>query len=454
MSDGHLAWLFLLQILFVFINAVFACAEIAVVTTKNARLSKLAGDGDRRAARLLILTREPSSFFATIQVGITLVSLLSSAVAAENFSGKLTQWLCGLGTSLPVSALNTLSVALITVALTFFTVVFGELIPKRIAMKNPEKTALHMSGFIYVFSKIFAPAVWLFTAVTNGLLRIFSVKSCSTEYESPEEEIKLVLDEGKQKGTIKPDEQDMIQNIFEFDDICAGDIMTHRTETDILKLEEPQEKWNIQINKSGHSVYPVCSEKMDNIVGVLYAKDYFRAAEKTRENVLKTAVRPAYFVPKTVRADVLFRNMKQTRNHFAVVIDEYGGMSGIITMNDLLEQLVGNLDDISQPEELPLIERISADTWRIGGGAQLDDVSEELGIQFSDDESNTFGGFVFGLLGTIPKDGSMPEIERHGLKIRVSEIREHRLVNAVVSVKNTASNPHVPLRGQITCGAA
>lgn len=435
MADDPLLWLLLLQLVFIGLNAIFACAEIAVITMNDNKLAKLTAAGDKRALRLTKLTEQPAGFLATIQVGITLVNLLSSAVATENFSDRLVQWFSSIGLNIPASIISILSVAIITILLTYFTVLLGELIPKRIAMKKAEQIALGMSGLIYVVSKIFTPAIWLFTVSTNGLLRLFGIDPNSKEDENAEEEIRMILDAGKQNGTIQPDEQSMIQNIFEFDDISAGEIMTHRTEVSLLWLDESDREWEQTINESRHSIYPICSESPDHIVGVLYIKDYLRLQEKTRENTMQLAVKAAYFVPESVRADVLFRNMKNSRNHFAVVVDEYGGMSGIITMNDLLEQLVGDLDDdVSMPAELPLIERIDTITWRIQGTAPLDDVSRQLGVLLPDDYYDTFGGLVFGLLGTVPSDGSTPELETYGLKITVTTIKNRRLESAVVSL--------------------
>ncbi|HHY90088.1 MAG TPA: HlyC/CorC family transporter [Clostridiales bacterium] len=434
-----LLWLLLLQFVFIFLNAIFACAEIAVIKMNDKKLAKLAAEGDKRALRLEKLIEQPAGFLATIQVGITLVNLLSSAVATENFSDRLESWLVDGGINLPVSIINILSVAIITVFLTYFTVLLGELIPKRLAMKKAEQIALGMSWLIYAVSRIFTPAVWLFTVSTNGILRLLRVDPNSENEEDVEEEILMILDVGKQKGTIQPEERNMIQNIFEFDDTSAGEIMTHRTEVVLLWLDETDEQWEQIIYESKHSVYPVCSDSPDNIVGVLHAKDYFRLKNKTRDEVMKKAVQPAYFVPESVRADVLFRNMKKTRNHFAVVVDEYGGMSGIITMNDLLEELVGDLeDDITMPEETPLIERIDLNTWRIQGTAPLDEVAKQLGIPLPDKEYDTFAGLVFGLLGNVPSDGSTPELEEYGLTIKVTKIKDRRLESAIVCLSDNA----------------
>ncbi len=438
MNDSSLLWLFLLQLIFIFFNAIFACAEIAVITMNDNKLAKLSAAGDKRALRLTKLTEQPAGFLATIQVGITLVNLLSSAVATENFSYRLVAWFAGFNINIPASIISILSVAIITILLTYFTVLLGELIPKRLAMKKAEQIALGMSGLIYTVSRIFTPAVWLFTVSTNGLLRLLGVDPNSEDEGNAEEEIRMILDAGKQQGTIQADEQDMIQNIFEFDDTYADEIMTHRTEVSLLWLDESDEQWEQTINESRHSIYPVCSDSPDNIIGVLYAKDYFRLKNKSRDKVMKNAVQPAHFITETVRADVLFRNMKKSRNHFAVVVDEYGGMSGIITMNDLLEELVGDLeDDISMPPETPLIERIDSQTWRIQGTAPLYEVSKQLGVLLPDEEYDTFGGMVFGLLGSIPSEGSTPELEEYGLTIKVTKIKERRLESAVVYTSDT-----------------
>ena len=435
MSGNDLTRQIILQLALILLNAVFACAEIAVISMNDNKLAKLTSQGDKRAKRLTKLTSQPARFLATIQVGITLAGFLASAFAADNFSGRLADRLIKLGVNISPEALRTISVIIITVILSYFTLVLGELVPKRVAMRKAEKLALAMSGFIYFISKAFAPVVWLLTVSTNGLLRLFGVDPTENDEEDTEEEIRMMVDVGTERGTIDQDEKDMIQNIFEFDDTSAADIMTHRTEVTVLWLDEDDEQWEKTINESRFSVYPICFESPDDIVGVLYAKEYFRLKDKSRDNVMDQAVRDAYFVPETIRTDVLFRNMKKTRNHFAVVIDEYGGMSGIVTMNDLLEQLVGELeDDISVPEEEPLIEAIDSNTWRIRGIAPLELVSEKLGIELPEDDYITFGGLVFGILGTIPSDGSTPVIEEFGLVIKVTEIKNHRLESAVVYV--------------------
>lgn len=422
----------LLQLLLILMNAVFACAEIAVVTMNDTKLAKLTADGDKRAIRLSKLVAEPGTFLATIQIGITLVNLLGSAFAAQNFSNRLTNVLAGTGIGISADTLNTISVVLITFILTYFTVVLGELFPKRIAMHHAEKFALGMSKMIYVISKAFAPMVWLLTVSANGLLRLVGIDPNEHPEEVTEEEIRMMVDVGSEKGTIHPDEKNMIENIFDFNDKTAEEVMTHRTEVSLLWLDESDEQWEKTIRDARHSVYPICYESSDNIAGVLYTKDYYRLENRTRAEVMEKAARPAYFVPESVKADLLFRNMQKSRNHFAIVLDDYGGMSGIITMNDLLELLVGDLeDDILIPADEPEIIRIDSKTWKIKGTAPIEDVAEQLDSELPE-EYETFGGLVFGLLGTVPDDGSKPELEEFGLAIKVTEVRSHRLENAIV----------------------
>ena len=437
-----IVWQLILQLVLIFINAVFASAEIAVISMNDNKLDKLAATGDKKAVRLSKLTAQPARFLATIQVGITFAGFLGSAFAADNFSGKLTSWLLSVGVGIPEATLDTISLVLITIILAYFTLVLGELVPKRIAMRRADQMAMSVSGFVYTISKIFAPVVWLLTVSTNGLLRLFGIDPNAEDDEVTEEEIRMLVDAGSEKGAIDPEEKDMIQNIFEFDDTYAADIMTHRTEVSLLWMDETDEQWAKTINESRHSIYPICSDSADDIVGLLYVKDYFRLQDKSRDSVMKNAVRDVYCVPETIRNDILFRNMKKTRKHFAVVVDEYGGMSGIVTMNDLLEQLVGELeDDILEPKEKPLIERIDSKTWRISGIAPLDMVSKQLGISLPEAEYVTFGGLVFGILGSVPKDGSTPELEGLGLVVKVTEIKNHRLMSAVVCLSEDTPKP-------------
>lgn len=430
----------LLQVVLIFLNAVFASAEIAVISVSDAKLAKLEEDGNKKAKKLKKLTENPANFLATIQIAITLSGFLASAFAAENFSDDLTELILSTGfTAVSPQVLNSVSVVVITLLLSYFTLVFGELVPKRVAMKKTEQLALGVASLITVISKVCAPVVWILTASTNGVLRLMGIDPNSDDDEVSEEEIRLMVDEGAQKGVIDADDQEMINNVFEFDDLVADEFATHRTDISLLWLEESTEEWAATIHESRHSKYPVCDETVDKIIGVLDVKDFFRLQNEPKEVILKEAIRPAYFVPESIHADVLFKQMKKTHNYFAVVLDEYGGMTGIVTMNDLLEQIVGDLDEEPTPdEEEPEIEKLDSKTWKIQGGADLEEVAEALNVELPVDEYDTFGGYIFGNYGTIPDDGSVFEIDLPPLHIKVTEIKDHRIKKAIACFSEEA----------------
>ena len=431
MSDSIVSML-LLQILLILLNAVFASAEIAVISMSDAKLAALASHGDRRAVRLARLTSQPARFLATIQVAITLSGFLGSAFAADNFSGGLVTWLLGLGVPLPEKTLDTIAVVCITLILSYFTLVFGELVPKRVAMYKAEALALGISGLISAIARLFAPLVWLLTASTNAILRLLGIDPNAEQDEVTEEEIRMMVDAGSEKGAIDREEKQFIQNVFEFDDLTAGEISTHRTGLVLLRCEDEMDRWDETVRTHSYNLYPVCCGGADRIVGVLNAREYLCLSDKSRDSVMAQAVHPAYFVPETVKADLLFRNMKQTGNTMAVVLDEYGGLQGVVTLNDLVEQLVGELapDDPSRGEGgiVPLEEGV----WQIQGSVPLEQVQQTLGVPLPCDECDTFCGFVLGQLGTVPQDGSCAQLEAEGLSIRLAEIRGHQLATAIV----------------------
>ena len=433
--DSYL-YMIILQVFLIALNAVFACAEIAVISMNDTKLAKMAAEKDKRAVRLEKLTSQPARFLATIQVAITLSGFLGSAFAAENFSDGLVKWLIGLGVGVPEKTLETISVVFITLVLSYFTLVFGELVPKRVAMRKAESLALGISGLISVISKIFAPIVWFLTVSTNSILRLLGIDPNADEENVSEEEIRMMVDVGSEKGTIDPDEKKMIQNVFEFDDLTAGEIATHRTEMCVLWMEEDLEEWDQTIHGTRHTFYPVCEDSVDNIVGVLNAKDYFRVKEKTKEILMQEAVRPAYFVPESVKADVLFKNMKQSQNKLAIVLDEYGGVIGMVTVNDLVEQLVGELvEEESEEEDVTIIEVIGEDTWKVHGSATLDELEEVLQVEFKCEDYDTFNGLMFHELGRVPMDGTTVEFDVENLHIQVVRIENHQIEEAIVSRK-------------------
>ncbi len=430
--DGDIAGSIILQIVLIAVNAIFACVEIAVVSVNDTKLEKMVSDGNKKAMRLQKLTSQPSRFLATIQVAITLSGFLGSAFAADNFSEPLVAWLVSIGTPIPEKTLDTIAVVLITLILSYVTLIFGELVPKRVAMQKTESIALGLSGMITAVSKIFAPLVWLLTASTNGVLRLLGIDPNQQEEQVTEEEIRMMVDAGSEKGAIDCEEKELIQNVFEFNDISVDEVCTHRTDVTLLWMDESIEKWDETIHKTRYSYYPVCGEDVDDIIGILDAKDYFRLKEKNHEILMREAINPPYFVLETVKASVLFQNMKKSGNYFAVVLDEYGGMEGIITVRDLIEELVGDLSDEEEANRPQEIEQISEDTWKIVGTTELDDVMDALGVELPVDEYDTFGGYIFGELGTVPDDGSQFELKTEDLIIKVVKVKEHRVENTVV----------------------
>ena len=272
------------------------------------------------------------------------------------------------------------------------------------------------------------------TVSTNGILRLLGIDPNEEEEEVTEEEIRMMVDAGSEKGTIDTEEKEMIQNVFEFDDIPVDEICTHRTDVALLWADDGLEEWEKTIHESRHSLFPVCGESVDDILGILGAKDYFRLKGCSKDEIMAQAIRPAYFVPENLKAALLFRNMKKSGNYFAVVLDEYGGMNGIITLRDLIEQLVGDLTEEDEEEKPDEIQQISDNVWNIQGVTPLDDVEEALHIKLPVDDYDTFGGYIFGNLGSIPADGSQFELEVDGLHIKVIEVKEHRIEGTVVEV--------------------
>jgi len=428
----------LLQIILIACNAVFASAEMAIVTVNDAKLSAMAAKGNKKAKRLVKLTSSPAKFLATIQIAITLAGFLGSAFAADNFSDYLVRWIMGFG--VPENRehlIRSISVIVITVILSYLTLIFGELVPKRIAMKKAESMALGVSGLILFISKVFAPIVWLLTISTNGVLRLCGIDPTKQEESVTEEEIRMMVDAGSEKGTIDNEEKELIQNVFEFDDKTADEIATHRTEINLLWMDETPEQWEQVIHESRHTFFPICRDSTDDIVGVLNAKVYFRIRDKSRENIMKNAVKPAWFVPETVKADDLFRTMKQKRQFFAIVLDEYGGMNGIVTITDILETIVGDFDEdsVAQPGEEPDILKIGENSWKISGDVDIEDVEEELGIPLNSEDVDTLGGYILSVLGAIPADGSTVETSTDDLDIEIISVAEHRIEKAILTLK-------------------
>ncbi len=423
----------LLQLALILINGWFAATEVAILSLNELKLRADAEEGDKVAEKLLKLSEAPNKFLSTIQVCITLAGFLGSAFAAESFSDPLAHAILNAGAKIDPALLDTLCVVGITLVLAFFTLVLGELTPKRVAMHNPEKMARMGLGIISFCSELFRPVVWLLSVSTNGLLHLLGIDPNAEEEEVTEEDIRALVDMGEESGAIEEAEKEMIENIFEFNNLTAENVMTHRTDVTAIWVDE---EWDVilqTIRETGLSRFPVYNEDMDDIIGTLNTRVFLLNMQTEHPRTMREMIREAYFVPSSVQADQLFRNMQMKKIHMAIVIDEYGGMSGIVTMEDLLEEIVGNIYDEFDPLAEAEIIRVDDETWRISGQAALGDVADALGVELPlDEDYDTLGGLIFSQFTLIPEDGSHPEVDCHGLHIVVEKIEDHRIESVLV----------------------
>ena len=415
----------LLQLVLILVNGWFAATEVAILSLNEAKLRHEVDEGDKVAAKLLKLNESPNRFLSTIQVCITLAGFLGSAFAATSFSDDMAAL-----TKLP----ETVCLVLVTLILSYFTLVFGELVPKRLGMHDPDRVARMSLTVLMVCSIIFRPVVWILSVSTNLLLRLLGIDPHADEEEVTEEDIRMMVDMGEEVGAIEETEKEMIENIFEFNNLTAENVMTHRTDVTTIWVEE---SWDVilqTIRETGLSRFPVYNEDMDDIIGTLNTRVFLLNMQAEKPRQMREMLREAYFVPNTVQADQLFRDMQTKKIHMAIVVDEYGGMSGIVTMEDLLEEIVGNIYDEFDPQAEQEITRVDEETWRISGLAQLDDVAEALDVELPlDEDYDTLGGLIFSQFTTIPEDGSTPELDCCGLHIRVEKIEDHRIETALVT---------------------
>ena len=419
----------LLQVVLILINAFFAATELAVVSLNSTKLRKLEEDGNKTASKLLKMVEEPSGFLSTIQVAITLAGYLGSAFAAENFSGDLANWIFyGLGfQSLSLSALNTVSIVIITIILSYFTLVFGELVPKRIAMQKSYEVAKMACGVIRGMAFILRPVIWLLSKSVNGVLRLLRLKVEAEEESVTEDEIRMMVDLGGEKGAIDEDEQEWIQNVFDFGDISVREAMTPRSDVDALPIDSTDQEILEMIRESGHSRLPVYEESVDTILGILNARDFLLDRNSGKNTPLKNLLRSAHFVPETIKADNLFKEMQKEKIHIAIVVDEYGGTEGIITMEDLLESIVGNMQDEYDQEEEEY-QKLSDTIFVLDGSMSVDDVEELLGMNIGPEEDyDTLSGMITDLLDCIPAKDEHPSVQVGNVKFTVLATDERRI---------------------------
>ena len=423
----------LLQAILILINAFFAMTEIAVISLNPGKLRMLAEEGDKTAPRLLKLVEEPSGFLSTIQIAITLSGFLGAAFAGDAFAESLTAWLLGLGVGLPASVLNTVSLVAVTVVLSYFTLVFGELVPKRIAMQKPLQAARLTCGVVIAIAAVLRPVVWLLSVSTNGLLRLLRLPTQPEEESVTEEEIRMMVDLGQAKGTIQREEGEWIDNVFDFGESMARDLMTHAGDVTAFPATAEDGEILQAIRKTGLSRYPVYDGDLNHVLGILNARVFLLDRAGDHPRPLRELLRTAYFVPDTLNAATLLRDMQSKKVHIAVVIDEYGDTAGIITMEDLLEEIVGSIYDEFDPAEPAEIEAVGPGVWKVSGGADIEEVAETLGVDLPEDrEFDTLGGLVFSQLHTIPRNGPVPDVEACGLHVHVDQVDGFRIVSATV----------------------
>ena len=426
----------LLQVILILLNAFFAAAEIAVISLNASKLRKSAEDGDKTCARLLKLVEEPSGFLSTIQIGITLAGFLGSAFAADNFSGYLVDWVYkDLGFhSLPVSVLDTLSVIVITIILSYFTLIFGELVPKRIAMQKSFAVAKFVYRVVSFVALIMKPAVAFLSLSTNLVLKMFGMKTEAEEETVTEDEIRLMVELGEENGSIDSDEKEWIQNVLEFNDTIVRNCMTHESEIIAISADATDEEITQLITESSTSRYPVYQNDLHDIIGVLNARTFLLSRANGEKTNIRKLLRPAYFIPETVHASTLFRDMQKQKLHIAIVVDEYGDTSGIVTLEDLVEEIFGNIYDEFDENEPAEIEQLKENLWRVTGTADVDDIAKELDIDLPESSDyTTLGGMVFSNLKTIPKDGTTVDLDVGDIHIHVDAISRRRIQSALVS---------------------
>ncbi len=430
-SDSILPQL-LLQLVLIAVNALFAATEIAVISLNETKVRRMAEGGDRKAAKMLRMVTEPTGFLSTIQICITLAGFLGSAFAADNFSDKFVNWLindCEVSGVSP-SALDTISVIIITLVLSYFTLVLGELVPKRIAMKRPEGIARAVSGLMIAMTAALRPIIWLLTVSTNGVLRLCGIDPEDNAEEVSEEEIIMMLDEGEEAGSIESGEKELIKNVFSLNDTTAEDVMVHRSQVAFLKRDDARTTLLNEIAESGYSRFPVYGENIDDIVGILYAKTYLTAQSRGERCEMKDFLMPPRFVHASTHINRILLDMQREHAHMAVVVDDYGGVIGIITLEDILEELVGEIWDESD-EVIENIRERSDGSYDINGSTRLSDMCESIGCSI-DSEADTVGGWVTEMLGGIPESGE--SFECGGMHVTVESTDKRRVLKVNVNV--------------------
>ena len=426
----------IILIMLILLNAFFAMTEIAFISVNEAKISKKAKEKDAKSIQIEKMLKAPSKFLATIQIGITLAGFLSSAFASDAFASELSPILYSLMPIISIEIWNGISIVIITLILSYFTLVFGELVPKRIAMKNYEKILYSTIGIIRLISIITAPFVKLLTFSTNIISKIFGVDE-NTEETVTEEEIKIMIDAGQEKGTIDEEAKELINNVFEFNDIEASEIMIHRTDIFAVDINDDIDNLLKDIDEYKYSRIPVYDETIDEIKGILYVKDILKYLKSNKKIKIKNIMRDAYFVPESKPINELFRDLQKNKKQMAIVVDEYGGTSGLLTMEDILEELVGNIfdeyDDIEHD-----YEKIDENTFLINGSVNINDLKKILNVKIPEGDYDTLSGYLIEKMGRIPEDEEKPIIETDSVTYKIEEYEDKRII-LVKACKNNVN---------------
>ncbi|WP_017727796.1 hemolysin family protein [Halalkalibacterium ligniniphilum] len=426
-------------IILIILNAFFAASEIALISLNDNKVKIMAESGDKKAQLLHHLLSEPSRFLATIQIGITLAGFLASAFAADSFATPFAEMLYSMGVPLSPRLLSTFSVIFITLILSYFTLVLGELVPKRLALQKAEAISLFAVSPLTFLSKISSPFVKLLTVSTNMLVRLFGVDPNAEDNNITEEEIRMMVDAGEEKGSIQETEKVMINNIFEFDNKTVSDIMTHRLNIIAIPIDYQLMETVKLVNVERYTRFPVYEDNIDNIVGILHAKDLIQFVEDCDENRfnIRELIREPFFVLESKRIDALFQDMQKNKIHMAIALDEYGGTDGIVTIEDVIEEIVGNIFDEYDEVEMEVVEIEVLDdhTYLMAGTTNLYEVENILKINLPIEEFDTLSGFVINQLGYIPTEEEHSVIEYNNVTFTVEEISERRIIKVRVNLE-------------------
>lgn len=424
----------IILVILIALNAFFAAAEIAFISLNDAKIEKQAKEGNKRAKQIEKMIKSPSKFLATIQIGITLAGFLSSAFASDAFAEKLAPVLYEVMPFISFGVWKSISIIIITIILSFFTLVFGELVPKRFAMKYYEKISFATIGIIRTIAIVTAPFVKFLTVVTNWVSKLFGVGE-NEEESITEEEIKMMIDQGEENGTIKVEEKELINNVFEFNDITVSEIMTHRKDVFAVDINISNEELLQELSQVEYrySRIPVYDETIDEVKGILYVKDVLKNINKKTFKV-KNTIKDAYFVSQNRLINEVFKELQKNKKQIAIIIDEYGGTAGLITMEDILEELVGDIFDEYDKEEKEF-EKLDSNTYLLSGSMTINDVNKLLDSKIPEGDYDTLSGYLQDKLGRVPEEEELPVIDTESITYKIEKYEDKRIIK-VKACKN------------------